>query len=396
MTAIVEADKALIQTFEKALDSQAASLSSMESLSDYLRDAPHEAAVVLGSSVPLAAATAFAEDARLSRPALGVILVRDRIDASVLSEAMRSGIREVIDANDLDLLDQAVRRAQQVASALRATAQPPTHLAEPSGPRGRVLTVFSSKGGVGKSTLATNLATALTAMGKRVVAVDLDAQGGDLAIMLQLFPTRSLSDLPTLRGAVDASGVTSLLTPHESGLQVLAAPLQLKARDQISADEVGLAISMLQLQFDYVVIDTSPGFDDLALTAFDHSDQLILIGTLDIPALKNLKMAAGTLDLLNIPRDRWRLVLNRADARVGLTPAEFEKTLGLSITTSMPTSADVLAAVNRGEAIVSVNPRHPVSQAITQLAAQLDREASPASQAASPGDSRRSRFRLRR
>ncbi|MEI2809149.1 MAG: P-loop NTPase [Nocardioides sp.] len=396
MTVVVEADSALSGKIAEAADESATVFSTMEDLEQHLTEALDEPVVVLGSSVPLSVATRFAEDARISRPALGVILVRQRVDSQVLAEAIRAGVRDVVEADDLASLSDAVRRARQVASAMRSSSRPPAHAAETPGAEGQVFTVFSSKGGVGKSTLATNLAIALCSLGKRVVAVDLDAQGGDLAIMLQLFPTRSLSDLPTLRGAVDASGVQSLLTEHESGLKVLAAPLQLEARDQIVPEEVGQVITALKQQFDFVVVDTSPGFDDLALTAFDHSDLLVLIGTLDIPALKNLKMAAGTLDLLNIPRERWRLVLNRADARVGLTPAEFEKTLGLSITVSMPTSPDVLAAVNRGEAIVAVSPKHPVSQAVLQLAKQLDREVAPTTDAQPAAPERRSRFRLRR
>lgn len=396
MTAIVEADRTLSEEISAAVSGESVTYTTMDDLDQHLAATVQEPVVVLGSSVALDAATRFASEARISRPELGVILVRQQVDSTVLAEAIRAGVRDVVEANDLSALNDAVQRAQQVAAAMRSSVRVPTHAGPADGPEGHVLTVFSSKGGVGKSTLATNLAAALTSMGKRVVAVDLDAQGGDLAIMLQLFPTRSLSDLPNLRGAVDASGVLSLLTRHESGLQVLAAPLQLEARDQISADEVGAAIAMLKQQFDYVVVDTSPGFDDLALTAFDHSDLLVLIGTLDIPALKNLKMAAGTLDLLNIPRDRWRLVLNRADARVGLTPAEFEKTLGLSITVSLPTSADVLAAVNRGEAIVAATPKHPVSQAILSLAHQLDRETAPTAEGTGAPQAKRSRFRLRR
>ena len=123
--------------------------------------------------------------------------------------------------------------------------------------------------------------------------------------------------------------------------------------------------------FDVVVVDTSGAFDDYALPALDHSDVLVLVGTLDIPALKSLKLATGTLDLLNFPRDRWRLLLNRADAKVGLSAKEFAETLGVEVAASLPSSRDVLTAVNRGEAIVRANPGHQVSKALAAFAASL-------------------------
>jgi pilus assembly protein CpaE len=123
--------------------------------------------------------------------------------------------------------------------------------------------------------------------------------------------------------------------------------------------------------FDVVVVDTGGVFDEYVLQALDHTDRLVLVGTLDIPALKSLKLAAGTLDLLNLPRERWSLVLNRADAKVGLSAGEFEETLGLKATVTLPSSRDVLTAVNRGEAIVRANRGHQVSKALVTLAESL-------------------------
>ena len=125
---------------------------------------------------------------------------------------------------------------------------------------------------------------------------------------------------------------------------------------------------MLKASFDLVVIDTSPSFDEFVLQAFDHTDLLVLIATLDIPALKNLKVACDTLDMLNMPREQWKVVLNRADAKVGLSPAEVEKTLGIPIATSVPSSREVPASINHGSLIVRSEPRHSVSTAIRGLA----------------------------
>lgn len=127
----------------------------------------------------------------------------------------------------------------------------------------------------------------------------------------------------------------------------------------------------LRCEFDYVLVDTSGTFDDYALNALDVSDLIVLVGTLDIPALKNLKLATSTLELLNIDRSLWRLVLNRADSKVGLSSEEFKQTLGIDVTASIPSSREVLASVNRGEALVRSQPRHEVSRTLSQLAGRI-------------------------
>jgi pilus assembly protein CpaE len=127
-------------------------------------------------------------------------------------------------------------------------------------------------------------------------------------------------------------------------------------------------LSILREQFDFVVIDTPPAFTDHVLAAFDQSDVVALLATLDIPAVKNLKLSLETMELLNYPRDRWRVVLNRADSKVGLTIAEVEKTLRVSIAAEIPSSRAVPASINRGVPIVLDEPKHPVSLAIRRFA----------------------------
>jgi pilus assembly protein CpaE len=123
--------------------------------------------------------------------------------------------------------------------------------------------------------------------------------------------------------------------------------------------------------FQFVVVDTPPAFTDHVLAAFDESDYVALLATLDIPALKNLKLTLETLDLLNYPRDKWRIVLNRADSKVGLQLGEVEKTLRVPIAVQIPSSRSVPASINRGVPIVLDEPSHPVSMAIRQFAETL-------------------------
>jgi pilus assembly protein CpaE len=134
---------------------------------------------------------------------------------------------------------------------------------------------------------------------------------------------------------------------------------------------VGRILSLLKSNFDYVVVDTSPSFDEYALQAFDETDEMLLVTTLDVPTLKNVKVAVETLDLLNFPKPRRRLILNRADDKVGLSPEKVESTLGMAISQAIPTSSQVAHATNSGEPIISAQPRHPVSQAVAKLARSI-------------------------
>jgi pilus assembly protein CpaE len=147
------------------------------------------------------------------------------------------------------------------------------------------------------------------------------------------------------------------------------------------------------------VVDTSGVFDDFALTALDRTDILVLVGTLDIPALKGLKLATQTLDLLNFPREKWRFVLNRADAKVGLSSDEYESTLGLKADCTLVSSREVLAAVNRGEPLVKAYSGHANSKAIKAFSHSIAGAARAAEADVEQDDKSRSsagRFRLRK
>lgn len=337
---------------------------SLDDARRHLEAFPDEDTVVVGSGIDLGLTLGFAQELRLSRPFLGVILVRRRIDTSVLADSLRAGVREVVEERDLAGLNDAVARAQQLATAMRQQAGLPVEPLTES-QHGTVVTVFSAKGGCGKTTLSTNLAAALADGGRRQVClVDLDLAFGDVAIALQLFPAHTISDAVPLASRLDAEAVEGLLTPHSPGLTALVAPLEPGAAEAIPADLVKRIIDILRNRYDYVVIDTPPAFDDQVLAAFDSSDVIALIATLDIPALKNLKLTIETLELLNYPRERWKVVMNRADSKVGLSLAEVEKTLKAPITVQIPSSRDVPASINRGVPIVLDDAKHAVSQAI--------------------------------
>jgi pilus assembly protein CpaE len=362
MPIIVEPNAEAAEALAKAAGQGAHVVASIDDVHASLQTSPEEYAVVLGSDVEMSAAASLADTLRVSRPAVSVILVRIKVETSVLAEALRSGMREVVEAQDIESIAEAVKRARAMFRALSGPS------ASGGTVDGKLITIFSPKGGVGKTTLAVNLAIALT--GKKehsVCLVDLDLAFGDIAITLQLFPARTIADVVALEGGLDFASLEPLLTPHKQGFSTLVAPVQPDAKDSIPPSLVSRVLRLLKENFEFVIIDTSPAFDEFVLQAFDETDELVLVTTLDVPTLKNVKIAAETLDLLNFPKPKRHLVLNRADDKVGLTPDKVEATLDMRITQSIPTSPEVAHATNSGEPITAANPRHPVSQAIMAL-----------------------------
>jgi pilus assembly protein CpaE len=321
-----------------------------------------------------------------------VVLVRNEIDTDVLYRAMQAGCRDVVRATDSEGIRAATARAHQLWQALSGQVAGGTH--------GSLITVFAPKGGVGKTTTSVNLALALADGGSRKVClVDLDLAFGDVAITMQLFPAHTIEEAIGSEEGIDASLAESLLTRHEESLMVLAAPNLPDARDRVTARLVSRMLRTLRQQFDYVVVDTAPNFDEQTLQALDETDECVVIATLDVPTLKNVKVALETLDLLNIAQGHRHLVLNRADDAVGLDNDKVEHILGLPVTTPIPSSTDIAAATNAGRPIVVATPEHPASKAFRQLAAHLATvagdEAHPLLQE-SPDDSGRGRRWLRR
>jgi pilus assembly protein CpaE len=358
MTTICDLEPMIASALGSAVG-EAVVVTSIDALRRQLDEDPAEDTVVLGPTVDQTAAFRLAGEMRIWRPALGVILVRQRVDSGLLVEAMRAGVRDVVDQRDISGLHRAIRECKRLAPLI-TPAVPGTERR-----RGRIVTVFSAKGGCGKTTLATNMAATLAARGSREVClVDLDLAFGDVAIALQLFPAHTIADAAPLGDNLDFGALRALLTPHSPGLDTLVAPVEPGSGESIPASLVSRILEVLRDHYDYVIVDTPPAFDDHVLSAFDLSDLVALIATLDIPALKNLKLTLETMDLLNYPRERWRIVLNRADSKVGLAIGEVEKSLRTQIAAQIPSSRDVPAAINRGVPIVLDEPRHPVSLAI--------------------------------
>lgn len=386
MSILLESDTLLSAALAPAVSGDTVVVPDVVALRRLLADDPRHDLVVVGPDVDMSVVADFAAAERVARPALGVVLVRRRLDTSVMKDALKAGVREVVKLDDLTGLTQACRESRDVSAQLRGSGAEALH--DRPG-LGRLITVFSAKGGCGKTTMATNLAAACAKRGDRVCLIDLDLAFGDVAIALQLFPDRGIADLAGRPLGVDRKAIASIITTHSPGLDTVLAPVEPGVADSISASLVGELLQSLKGMYDVVIVDTPPAFTDQVLTAFDASDHMALVTTLDIPALKNLKLTLETLELLGYARERWNVVLNRADSKVGLAAEDVEKTLGVPIAAQIPSSRAVPASVNRGVALVQESPSHAVSTAIRGFADHLLGGAASSAPAASAAHKKR-------
>ncbi len=332
--------------------------------------------LVLGPS--LASAEGLSEAAgALQAPGVGTILVTDALTTDLLQTALRAGVRDVLAAPlETGQLRGAVER---VAAALGESSRPESFaIGSPSlsstegdqPDRGKVITVFSTKGGAGKSVVAANMAVVLARRSEKpVVLLDADLQFGDVAVMLKLAPQHTIVDAVGSADRLDPTLLQQFLMRHEpSGLLILPAPLEPSFADQISAAEMVRIVELLRTFCEYVVIDTPAYFNEVVLGLIEESDEVLLIAGMDIPNIKNVKIGLQTLRLLNVPMSKLHLVLNRANSKVKLDVTEVERTLQIKAESLIPSDVVVPQSVNKGTPVVLDAPKSGVARAIEQLA----------------------------
>ncbi len=325
-------------------------------------EAPPEV-VAVGPGLPddVALRLAGALDERV--PETVVVLVAEP-SPEIFERALRAGVRDVVapDADDA-ALRAAVEKAAEAAERRRSARPEP----DGSGPAGRIIVVVSPKGGSGKTTVATNLAVDLAGREGDTVLVDLDVQFGDASSALQLLPEHTLTDAVAAREP-DATSLKVLLSKHDaSGLYVLAAPHDPVEGEQIPAERAATAIELLAKEFRYVVVDTSAGLAEHTLAALEVASDLVLICSMDVPSVQGFRKTITALDQIGMTSQARHVVLNRADARVGLETSDIERTVGVAIDVELPSSRSIPLSVNQGVPVVLQDPRAPVAAALRTL-----------------------------
>jgi pilus assembly protein CpaE len=278
-------------------------------------------------------------------------------------------VRDVLTsgADDIVLIDSAVAPGPEMFFAMqKALARRSSASAE--GGLGSLVCVLGPKGGIGKTVTSTNLGVALAETGHRTVVVDLDLQFGDAGLALGVQPERTIYDLATSGGILDAEKVDGYLAEHSSGLRVLLAPVRPDQAQSITTEFLKDLYASLTSTFEFVIVDTPPGFTPEVIATIDAASSICVIAMLDAPSLKNTKLGLQALDLMNVPLDRVRVVLNRADSNVGISQTDAVAILERRPDVLVPSERDVVRWVNAGEPIVLANRRSEPAKAFRALA----------------------------
>lgn len=329
--------------------------------------------VVVCPSVSAADGLALAASVRRRDVDTATLFVSAHVDAALLKAAMKVGVRDVLSEDDgLKTIEAAVLEADAAVLRRRATGEGRGAVAVSQGRLGTVVTVFSTKGGVGKSVLATNLSAALASdLEKSTILIDLDLEFGDVSVMMQLPPERTIFDAAQAFDRLDSEMLSGFFVQHDSGVQALLAPVRPEQAESVTTSRITQIITLARTLADFVIIDTPASLSDVVLTALESSDLVLAVATLDVPSVKNTKVSLQKLQQLGLDGSRVRLVLNRADSKVWLEPHEIEKAIADRIVARIPSDRLVPRSVNKGVPVVLDAPHSAVARSILTLARQV-------------------------
>jgi pilus assembly protein CpaE len=329
-------------------------------------------------------ALGFVRAAVQDRPSRPVVTVVHGQPNGYVARAFEAGADDLVVVPPTSPADGPQERAQrqqvaadellfavQKAVARRAGAQ----ASAGESALGRLITVLGPKGGVGKTLTTASLGAALANKGRRVVLVDLDLQFGDVGLALGISPKDTISDLARSGGSLDAEKVEDYLVRHPSGLYVLLAPIRPDHASLVGVEFLRELFEILRSTHDYVIIDTPPGFTPEVIASIDASTDLVMVGMLDSLSLKNTKLGLETLELMGSNVADVKLLLNRADSRVGISSDDVHAIVGRRPDVQVPSHRDIPRAVNQGQPIVLADPKSEAAAAYRRLAKLVDEPA---------------------
>lgn len=326
--------------------------------------------VVLGAAIADQDAVSVANSISRQSPTTAVVLVRDHPVNGEFPTFVRAGIRDVVDiSGGTHELEDALRRALEWAAGLRNDSISTNGHAPVT--RGRVVAVFSTKGGTGKTFVSCNLAAAFAAHLRQDVAlVDLDHDLGDVFAYFGADPKRSLHELLQLPEGSDPQEYATLGTPLPGRVTGFGSPPDPRAEPVPSA-AMRRMLAGLKEAFAFTVVDATSEYSDHVLATLEQADAVCFVTGLDVIGVKHMSIGMHTLETLGIPRDRFRVVLNRADSKVDLRSVDIERTLGIKIDARIPSSPLVPRSINHGRLLMLEKPRSEVAKAIARFAREL-------------------------
>jgi pilus assembly protein CpaE len=319
------------------------------------------------------------ETVRRDIPFSQIVILSVQGDPNYMRRAMLAGARDFLTKPPtVDELTSAIRRAGRMAREERVKTGP-TFPAQAGGTgmpaatspvtNGKVITVYSPKGGAGCTTVATNLAMALQNEETPAVIVDANLQFGDVAVFLNEQGKNSIIDLAPRAEELDTDIMDEVLLTHSaSGVKLLASPYRPEHAENVTGDQFGKIVAYLRRIFYYVIIDTASTLTDITLSAIDMSDIVVLLTTQDIPAIKNARLFLDLADVLKIQRKRILFVMNRYDKRLGISPEKVSESFKQEIVAVLPLEEKVVVpSVNRGIPFMLGDKSRPVARGLLTL-----------------------------
>ncbi|GAB4499338.1 MAG: response regulator [Anaerolineales bacterium] len=323
------------------------------------------------------------ENIRKTSPHIQVVILSVQGDQNYMRRAMLAGARDFLTKPPMgDELISAIKRAGEMAHSERekgAKQQMAMSAVTPSmggmggfapAQRGKIIVVYSPKGGTGCTTIAVNLAIALNNEDTRTVLIDGNLQFGDVAVFVNEQGKNTIVDIAPRVDDLDAEIVEEILIKHQaSGVRILAAPQRPEMAEKISTDQFMKVLQFMQRFYSYVVVDTSSILTDVILSAIDLSDILVLVTTQEIPAIKNSRLILDLLNTMGINKDRIVFAMNRFDKRIAITPERVSENLKHEIAAVVPLDEKIaITAVNRGIPFMLDNKSQPIGRGIFSLA----------------------------
>lgn len=346
----------------------AASMQPRELLSMVTGERPE--VLIMGPGLPAEDALRLATVFDVQFPEISVVLVAEG-NPDLILQAMRSGIRDVLSPMaDIASIRVLLERACQVFASRFRVEQPTA-----SQPReqGLIIGVVSPKGGVGKTTVATNVAVGLGKIAPmNVVLVDLDLQFGDVASSLYLNPEHTILDAVSSPASQDAMVLKAFLTVHPANIYALCAPIDPVAADFVSAHQVTHLLQQLTAQFRYVVVDTGPGLTEHTLAALEQCTDAIWIAGMDVSSVRSLRTGTDVLRKLELLPETRHVVLNFADTKSGLAVQDVEASLNVPIDIALPRSKALTYSTNRGVPLLQEDVKDPAAKGLKSLVERFD------------------------
>lgn len=325
--------------------------------------------VLLGTSYTIEDIETFSKSG-FNPDLIKIVLLVKTNSVLMLKKAIELSIHDVIEFPfDKETINKTIRRADMFFRSRRVESFPfSEEHKKVEKKESKKIMIFSTKGGNGKSFLATNLAIDLFNKSKKsVVLLDLNYYSGDIAIMLDLFPKNTIYEILPIMDQLDYKTIDDFLSIHNSGIKVLPCPIFSTQAESISIESTMAIVDLLSKANDYLVIDTGSFFSETVLLLLETIDYLCMVSSMDVPSIKNLKLSLMVLRKLKFPVDKIFIIINRANSNVGMAINEIEATIERKIDVKIPSSRMVPITINKGIPIIMNQPRSPVSKSISKL-----------------------------